>query len=154
MIKKSKLTQFIFLFSTIILLMGCNSKKAEKKDPRPNIIIYLTDDLGYGDLASYGNPINKTPALDKFASEGILLTDCHSAGTVCSPSRAGLLTGRNPYRSGFYYVHRTNGAYLMNDEITLAELLKSNGYETAFMGKWHLSRLEKTNKPDQPSPGD
>ena len=135
---------YFFLFIIIVLCFGCNSKKTEKKDPRPNIIIYLTDDLGYGDLGCYGNPITMTPEIDKFASQGVLLTDCHSAGTVCSPSRAGLLTGRNPYRSGFYYLQGASGTYLRSSEITIAEVLKSDGYETAFMGKWHLSRLEKT----------
>ena len=143
-----------FFFLVIVLISACNSKKVEKIEQKPNIIIYLTDDLGYGDLGCYGNPIIKTPGIDKFASEGVLLTDCHSAGTVCSPSRAGLLTGRNPYRSGFYYIQGAYGAYLKSDELTLAELLKSEGYDTAFMGKWHLSRLEKSEKYDEPGPGD
>ncbi|RTE54159.1 N-acetylgalactosamine 6-sulfate sulfatase [Arenibacter aquaticus] len=118
------------------------------------MIIYLTDDMGYGDLGCYGNPIIETPAIDKLASEGVLLTDCHSAGTVCSPSRAGLLTGRNPYRSGIYYLQGYHGAHLQNSEITMAEMLKSAGYETAFMGKWHLSRLKQTAKAKEPNPGD
>ncbi|MBU3024196.1 sulfatase family protein [Zobellia galactanivorans] len=148
---------YILLLATAVLGSSCNSKKAgkiAKADPKPNIIIYLTDDLGYGDLGCYGNPIIQTPGIDKFASEGVLLTDCHSAGTVCSPSRSGLLTGRNPYRSGFYYIQGAYGAHMQNDEVTLAELLKTQGYETAFMGKWHLSRLEKSEKYDEPGPGD
>ncbi|MBS3769990.1 MAG: sulfatase-like hydrolase/transferase, partial [Bacteroidales bacterium] len=102
-------------------------------------------DLGYGDLGCYGHPIIKTPHIDKFASEGVRLTDCHAGGTVCSPSRAALLTGRNPYRSGFYYIAHGD-TYLRNEEVTLAELLKTEGYETCFVGKWHLSSLEKQEK--------
>ncbi|MBN1387547.1 MAG: sulfatase-like hydrolase/transferase [Bacteroidales bacterium] len=117
-----------------------------------NIVIFLADDLGYGDLACYGNPIIKTPYLDRFSSEGVLLTDCHSGGTVCSPSRSALLTGRNPYRSGFYYILNSK-TFLADSEVTIAELLKENGYETCFVGKWHLSVLEK-DKFDHPDPGD
>ena len=147
----------IFLLPLILISLAsvsCNSKKKELPQDKPNIIIYLTDDLGYGDLGCYGNPIIKTPGIDKFASQGVLLTDLHSAGTVCSPSRAGLLTGKNPYRSGFYYLQGFAGTHLRDSETTIAELLKTGGYETAFMGKWHLSRLEKTNKEPEPTPGD
>jgi len=130
-------------------LTGCQTSESEKAEP--NFVVFLTDDLGYGDLSCYGHPIVKTPNLDRFASEGVRLTDCHSAGTVCSPSRAGILTGRNPYRTGFYYIAGAYGAYLHSEEVTIAELLHHEGYQTAFFGKWHLSRLEK---PDQPNPGD
>lgn len=98
--------------------------------------------MGYGDLSMYGNQIISTPALEKFASEGVVLTDCHSAGTVSSPSRAGLMTGRNPYRLSFFYIHGKKN-YLNTDEVTMAELMKDNGYETGFWGKWHLSTLEQ-----------
>lgn len=146
----------LILLIGITICLSCKQEKIKKIDSekKPNIVIFLTDDLGYGDLGCYGSPIIKTPGIDKFASEGVLLTDCHSAGTVCSPSRAGILTGRNPYRSGFYYIQGAYGSYLMNKEVTVAELLKSSGYETAFMGKWHLSRLEKSKKYDEPGPGD
>jgi arylsulfatase A len=145
--------QLIFCLLIISILQACNSKEQDISSSRPNIIVFLADDLGYGDLGCYGNPIIKTPGLDKFASEGVLLTDCHSAGTVCSPSRAGLLTGRNPYRIGFYYIQGSQGCHLLDKEITIAELLGSSGYETSFYGKWHLSRLEK-NRYDEPGPGD
>ncbi|WP_434036656.1 sulfatase family protein [Formosa sp. 4Alg 33] len=154
------LFQFLLLIAVTLSLFSCNDKKAkevavaEPIEKKPNIIIYLTDDLGYGDLGCYGNPIIKTPGIDKFASEGVILTDLHSAGTVCSPSRAGILTGRNPYRSGFYYLQGYAGTHLRDSEVTIAEVLKSGDYETAFMGKWHLSRLEKTSRAKEPSPSD
>jgi arylsulfatase A len=119
---------------------------------RPNVVLFLADDLGYGDLGCYGNPINQTPNLDKLASEGMRFTDCHAAGTVCSPSRAGLLTGRHPYRSGIYYL-LGGGAHLRREEITIASLLKRAGYDTCFVGKWHLSRLDNPDE-GQPTPGD
>ncbi|MEP4076715.1 sulfatase [Haloferula sp.] len=116
----------------------------------PNVIIFLADDLGYGDLGCYGHPIIQTPHLDRLAKEGVRLTDCHSAGTVCSPSRASLLTGRTPYRSGFYSIAgQPRGSHLKKEEITLATLLKDKGYDTCFVGKWHLGKFE-----GQPDPGD
>ena len=140
----------ILSFLTVVFLafsVGCTKKTA-----LPNIIVFLADDLGYGDLGCYGNPIIKTPNLDKFADQGVRMTDCHSGGTVCSPSRSALLTGRNPYRSGFFYIAGRN-TYLQDQEITIAEILHDQGYETSFWGKWHLSTLEKKNR-DQPGPGD
>ncbi len=149
------LTIVIAGFVITSLGMSCNKtpKSGDSTEPsRPNIIIFLADDLGYGDLGCYGNPIIKTPYIDQFASEGVRLTDCHSGGTVCSPSRSALLTGRNPYRSGFFYIQGRD-AHLEDSEITIAELLQDNGYETSFWGKWHLSALEK-NRRDEPGPGD
>ena len=136
-----------------VIAIICLAFTACKKEPTPpNIIVFLADDLGYGDLGCYGNPIIKTPNLDKLAEEGVRMTDCHSGGTVCSPSRSALLTGRNPYRSGFFYIHSKN-TYLRKEEVTIAELLRDKGYETAFWGKWHLSTLEK-DKMDHPGPSE
>jgi arylsulfatase A len=135
------LTALLFLINAEIL-----AQREYNYAPRPNIIIYLTDDLGYGDLSVYGHPFMKTPHLDKFAGEGVLMTDMHAAATVCSPSRAAILTGRNGYRSGYYNITGFFGTTLNKDEITLPQLLQKSGYETAFFGKWHLSRLEKANE--------
>jgi hypothetical protein len=108
--------------------------------------------LGMVILVAMGILLSKTPDIDKFAQEGVPLTDCHSGGTVCSPSRTALLTGRNPYRLGFYNI-QGGSTYLKSKEITIAEILKTKGYTTCFMGKWHLSVLEK-KKVNEPGPGD
>lgn len=134
---------------TVPGMIGCQAAKGET---RPNFVVFLADDLGYGDLASYGNPIIETPHLDQLAAEGMRFTDFHSAGTVCSPSRASLLTGRNPYRSGFYYI-AGSGMHLKQEEITVASLLSANGYDTCFVGKWHLSRFDRATS-TMPTPGD
>ncbi len=113
---------------------------------RPNVIIFLADDLGYGDLGSFGHPTIQTPHLDRFAEQGVRMTDMHSGGTVCSPSRYSILTGRNGYRGGYYNIAGFFGTTLRRSEVTLAKLLKSAGYETAFFGKWHLSKLESRDE--------
>ncbi|MBL9179238.1 MAG: sulfatase [Verrucomicrobiaceae bacterium] len=109
----------------------------------PNIVIIYADDLGYGDLGCYGHPTIRTPNLDRMAAEGMRFTQFYSAAEVCTPSRAALLTGRYPVRSGMCHdqirVLRNNSVGgLPQDEVTLAELLKAQGYRTACIGKWHL----------------
>ncbi len=119
----------------------------------PNVVLFLADDLGYGELGCYGNTAAITPHLDRFASEGLKLTDCHSACPVCSPSRSALLTGRHPYRTGvFTWIPEGSPIHLRRSEITLPRLLKDAGYDTCHVGKWHLNGL--FNAPDQPQPND
>lgn len=120
---------------------------------RPNIILFLADDLGWGDLACYGNKVIQTPNLDAFAKQGVRLTQCYSASAVCSPSRSALLTGRTPHRNGVYtWIQAGAEVHLRTSEITLPKLLKENGYSTCHSGKWHLNG--KFNESDQPQPGD
>lgn len=109
----------------------------------PNIVILFADDLGYGDLASYGHPSIRTPHLDTLARQGQRWTDFYAAAPVCSPSRGALLTGKYPVRSGLYG-KRINVMFPGDDggfpasEQSLAELLRQQGYATAIIGKWHL----------------
>jgi arylsulfatase A-like enzyme len=107
---------------------------------QPNILLIYVDDLGYGDLGSYGHPVLKTPNIDALANDGLRLTNYYAPSALCSPSRAGLLTGRYPYRTGIKsWIPEGSDIYLHDGEITLAEILKSVGYATAHIGKWHLN---------------
>lgn len=125
---------------------------AAKEAIKPNIVILLADDMGYGDLHGYGGRAN-TPNLDKLAAEGIQFTNCYAGAPNCSPSRASLLTGRVPSRSGMYSFKPVGSPMHMPDsEITLAEMLKTNGYQTAHFGKWHLSCLPQKAGLNQPQP--
>jgi arylsulfatase A len=108
--------------------------------PRPNVVFILCDDLGYGDLACYGSKL-RTPNLDRMAAEGARFTNFCSADPVCSPSRAALLTGRYPTRVGVPRVLFPADAGGLNlDETTLANTLRTRGYKTTCIGKWHLGR--------------
>jgi arylsulfatase A-like enzyme len=114
---------------------------------KPNVILILTDDQGYGDLAVHGNPVLKTPNMDKLHSESVRLTDYHVDPT-CSPTRAALLTGRYSTRTGVW--HTINGRSLMHgDEYTLAEYFRDNGYRTGMFGKWHLGANAPLRPMDQ-----
>lgn len=122
-------------------------------DAPPNIVIFLADDLGYGDLGCYGHPIIQTPNLDAFAKQGTRLTQCYAACAVCSPSRSAILTGRTPYRNGvFTWIPEGREIHLRTSEIALPKLLKERGYATCHVGKWHLNG--HFNKPTQPQPND
>jgi arylsulfatase A-like enzyme len=118
------------------------------QEPRntPNLVVILADDLGYGDLASYGHPTMRTPRIDRMAAEGQRWTNFYVAAPVCTPSRAALLTGRLPIRTGMASTERRvlypdSSGGLPESEVTIAEVLKTRGYASAVIGKWHLGHL-------------
>ena len=113
---------------------------------RPNIILLLADDLGYGDLSCFGSPAVKTPHLDRLAKEGMKFTRFYAASAVCSPTRASVLTGRYPLRFDIRKHFNDRNRWLPKSATTVAELLKSAGYNTAHVGKWHLGGLHVDEK--------
>jgi arylsulfatase A-like enzyme len=120
----------------ILLIIFCAIAAPAFAQQKPNIVFIMTDDQGYGEIAAHGNPVIKTPHLDALHAESVRFTDFHVDPT-CSPTRAALLTGRYSTRTGVW--HTINGRSMMrSDELTLAEVLKANGYDTAFVGKWHV----------------
>lgn len=139
-----------FFLTTLLVGFGADadSQANHKPEPaaathkRPNFVILFADDLGYGDLGCYGNPTLRTPNLDRMAAEGMKFTQFYSVVAVCTPSRAALLTGRLPIRSGMNKVlfpYSKGG--LPAEEVTIAEALHDAGYATACIGKWHLGHL-------------
>ncbi|WP_372772913.1 sulfatase [Mangrovibacterium sp.] len=149
-------TRFLTLsaLAAVSLLPSC-----AKNETQPNIVVILCDDLGYGDLSSFGHPVIQTPNLDKLAANGLKMTSFYSAAPVCSPSRAGLLTGRNPNRAGIYdFIPGTKKSedcrdmvHLQAGEQTIPAMLKTVGYSTCLSGKWHCS--SRFNSDAQPTPG-
>ena len=143
-------------FIALTILISCNSATKKSTQP-PNVIIVFTDDQGYGDLSSFGSMAIKTPNIDALGADGATLTDFLVASSTCSPSRAALLTGSYPIRTGVIGVlwpegHGFGGANggkvgLHPDEITIAEVLRDKGYATAMAGKWHLG----SKKPFMPT---
>ncbi len=119
-----------------ILLAACQSAAPPTRDSKPNIILILTDDQGYGDVGVHGNDKIRTPTLDRFATDGVELTRFY-VEPVCAPTRSALMTGRYHYRSGIIHTSR-GGAKMHGDETTLAEMLRGAGYRTGLFGKWHL----------------
>ena len=116
--------------------------ETENTSASPNIIVILTDDQGYGDLGSYGSQTIRTPHIDQLANEGILFTDFY-VHPICSPSRAALMTGSYAPRTGFADVQLWGSPFgLHPDEVTIAEVLKTKGYATAAVGKWHLGEQD------------
>ncbi len=130
------------IVASLLSGVGCSQGIGSTEEHPPNIVIIFADDLGYGDLGVYGHPTIQTPRLDEMASEGMKFTQFYAAASVCTPSRAALLTGRLPVRSGMAGDRRVlfpdSELGIPADEVTIAEALKEQGYATAAIGKWHL----------------
>lgn len=116
-----------------LLLLMCPGLVEGASDRPPNIVLFFADDLGYGDLACYGHPYAKTPALDRLASEGTRFTQHYVTGVTCNPSRTGLMTGLFPAR-----YRRYTADFGFGDRVTITELLKKRGYRIGHFGKWHI----------------
>ncbi len=128
--------QFVQTFTAGAISAGGSAFSAPR---RPNIVMIYADDLGYGDLGCYGHPTIRTPNLDRMAGEGVKFTSWYSAAPVCTPSRAALLTGRYPVRSGLTQVlFPYSDGGMPDSEVTIAQVMKDAGYRTAMVGKWHL----------------
>jgi len=137
-----KSSALILLIS--LILFSCENNGKIKK---PNFIIIFADDLGYGDLGSYGHPTINTPNLDRMAKEGMRFTQFYVGSSICTPSRAALLTGKLPVQTGMYgkrsVLFPDNAGGLDPNEITIASALKKQDYKTICVGKWHLGHLKK-----------
>ncbi|MEO1843958.1 MAG: sulfatase-like hydrolase/transferase, partial [Akkermansiaceae bacterium] len=133
----------------ILFLASCLLQPAPGAE-RPNILFFLVDDLGWADLACYGSTFHETPHLDQLARDGVRFTDAYCAASICSPTRASLMTGKHPVRvditdwipgqsgPGKKLVTPQDMDHLKLEEFTIAEALKEGGYQTFYTGKWHL----------------
>ncbi|ANW95396.1 hypothetical protein AXE80_03485 [Wenyingzhuangia fucanilytica] len=135
----------VLVLTIVFTLTSCKSALKNNADKPTNFVIIYTDDLGYGDLSCYGAEGYKTPNLDTMADEGMRFTDFSVSNSICTPSRAGLLTGRYAqrwgYTEGVFWPHSKDG--MPENEVTIAELLKEKGYETGLVGKWHLGHQKE-----------
>jgi arylsulfatase A len=142
-----------FVFFTSLLCLQCNDRST-KEPKKPNVVLLLADDMGYGDFEMIGRA-TETPNLNRLAKEGVLFDNFYAAAPNCSPSRTGLLTGKSPAKVGMYsYRPPHHPLHLPDKEVTLAELLKTKGYRTAHIGKWHLGDLTQDAKLNHPQPHD
>lgn len=144
--------QSVFFYTLLVLLFGLFSfvtaGQERPADQPPNLVIIFADDLGYGDLGIYGHPTIRTPSLDQMAQEGMRFTQFYVAASVCTPSRAALMTGRYPVRTGLVegilpgrVLFPNDRVGLPREEVTIAEVLKQRDYATMAIGKWHLGHL-------------
>jgi arylsulfatase A len=141
----------IATLSVLCVVLAGGSAAAETA--RPNFVLVLADDLGYGDLGCYGAKDVRTPNLNQFAAEGLRLTSCYAGHANCSPSRTALMTGRTPTRVGVRnWIPQDSPVHVRPSEITVATLLQQAGYATCHVGKWHMNG--QFNQPTQPQPSD
>ena len=144
------------LISIYLIIISCNSKSLYE---HPNVLIILADDLGWSQLGCYGSSFYDTPNIDKLALRGIKFNNAYSSASICSPTRAAIMTGKYPARLGLTDFIPGNSPknkplltpdnwikYLPLEQVTIAEKMKSQGYMTGFFGKWHLSREKQPPK--------
>ena len=129
-----------FIKGILILLMPLSLHASAPPSARPNIILCMTDDQGWGDTGYNGHPHLRTPHLDRMSEEGVTFTRFYSAAAMCSPTRGSVYTGRNPYRFGITYAMEGK---LEDKEIPITTVLKEQGYTTGHFGKWHMGSLSK-----------
>lgn len=135
-----------FLFLALVFAPFLNAEER-----KPNLLVFMTDDHGYGDVGCFGSERVKTPRLDQLAAEGVRCTAFYGPASVCSPTRAGMLTGRSPFRLGIYnYIPGNSPMHLQRSEITLGTLLRDAGYDTCFVGKWAVNSLMGSSRQPQP----
>lgn len=143
-------TTIVLLAVSLFLAFKVEAAEANKPQP-PNLLFILVDDLGWSDLGCYGNEIHETPNIDKLAAGGMRFTDGYAACPICGPSRAAIMTGKFPSRTGYTdnFIDRAKrvSQFMKLEEFTLAEAFKAGGYQTGFVGKWHLSASDTVRLP-------
>lgn len=143
-------TSYAMLLLVTMSITGATVNSGAAADT-PNVILCMADDQGWGDTGYNGHPVLKTPNLDQMAREGLRFDRFYAGSPVCSPTRGSCLTGRDPYRYGIY---TANSGHMKPEEVTLAELLREQGYSTGHFGKWHLGTLTKdVNESNRGGPG-
>jgi len=147
-----KLYETLFKLLLLVIIASSCTNEESNNEKKPNFLIMLADDMGYGDPACYGG-VSQTPNLNSLAEKGKRFTDFYAAAPNCSPSRAGLLTGRAPSMVGIYsYRPPNHPMHLRSNEITIAEILKNHGYQNSIFGKWHLGCLPQDSVLNHPQP--
>jgi uncharacterized sulfatase len=158
------MSRWIKIVIVVLIFSGCDSDKKEEEQKKPNIVLIIADDLGYSQLGCYGSDYYKTPNIDNLAKTGMRFTNAYSAAAVCSPTRASIVTGKYPARLNITdYIpgdkNRSNlleiprwQKFLSLEEVTIGEVLKSEGYKTAWFGKWHLSKSKKPPESEENNP--
>lgn len=140
MIFKKTYFSLPFIFLGIIFFSCTQQEKVRESIQKPNVILILADDMGIGDIAIFNNDISKTPSINKLIDEGVYFNQAYAGGPVCAPSRAALLTGRHPHRTGAVTLNERlypELTRIAKEEVTIADIFKKNGYKTALIGKWH-----------------
>lgn len=145
---KFQLNILTFIIIIMLAITGCtDSNKNSRQDQKPNVVIIFTDDLGYGDISTYGQKQHSTPNIDNLAKQGVKCTDFYVPVPYCAPSRATLLTGRFPLRHGLIKNPTPDAGIdsigISSSEITLGEVLQGEGYQTKLVGKWHMGHIDE-----------